>query len=254
MFAVHAGIAIENARLHDQVQRAGGRRGARADRARTSTTGSSRRSTPSACRSRMVPELIDDEAGRRRGRRARRPRHRRAQPRHRRHPLVHPAAAARRSAARRTRSRPSRALAEELGMHAVVDLEVDLDDGATTCCGRPAARPPVGPPVHRPRGARPTSPATPARPGRVSSPRPRRRRARAASSRTTAGASTRTPQPVRRPRHHQGLGNMRDRAVAHGRPLRDRSGEPSRGTRIIVRVPRPDPTARSSCRLTGAPQ
>ena len=120
--------------------------------ARTSTTGSSRRSTPWACRWRMVPELVEDEAGRARGRGARGPRDRRAQPRDRRHPLVHPPAAARRWAGEEDPVEALARLGEELGMHAVVDLEVDLDE-RRGAAARPAARPPVGHPVHRARGA-----------------------------------------------------------------------------------------------------
>jgi GAF domain-containing protein len=54
IFAVHAGIAIENARLHEQVQRLAVV-DERIASARTCTTGSSRASTPWACRWRTCP-------------------------------------------------------------------------------------------------------------------------------------------------------------------------------------------------------
>ena len=114
MFAVHAGIAIENARLHDQVQRLA----VVEERERIGKDlhdGIIQAIYAVGLSLEDVPELVEDEDGPPGRRRPRGPRHRRPQPRHRRHPLLHPPPAAGHWAGRRTPSRRSRASARSSG-------------------------------------------------------------------------------------------------------------------------------------------
>ena len=126
-------------------------------------------------------------------------------------------------------------LAEELGMHAVIDLEVDLDGGAALLRSLPPdrrsdilfiarealsqRRPPLGR-VADARSCCSTTTAT-----------------SSCASRTTARGFD--PDAVPGPDalgRHQGLANMRDRAVGMGGTFAvERPDGP--GTRIIVRVP-----------------
>ena len=233
MFAVHAGIAIENARLHDQVQRLA----VVEERERIGKDlhdGIIQAIYGVSLSLEMVPDLIGDAAGRAEAE-ARvdraidalnlviadirsyilrlRPGERPGGPG--RGPRA-PGRGARDARGRGPRGGPRRRRA---------------------AAARPAAGPPLGPPVHRPRG--PVQRRAP-RGGEPGGPRPRPRTATTSScgSRTTAAASTPSaPEPPADDgRHHQGLGNMRDRAVAMGGRLAITQGEPS-GTRIIVHVP-----------------
>ena len=219
MFAVHAGIAIENARLHDQVQRLA----VVEERERIGKDlhdGIIQAIYAVGLSLEDVPELVEDETGRveavARVDRA--------------IDALNLVIADIRSYILRLRPAmgeedPVEALArlgEELGMHAVIDLEMDLEGGADAAA-RAAARPPLGHPVHRARG--PVQRGAPRRARRA--PRWCSRATRATSScasRTTAAASIRRawqgPTPSGR---HQGLGNMRDRAVGHGRHVRQSS-------------------------------
>jgi signal transduction histidine kinase len=231
MFAVHAGIAIENARLHDLVQRLA----IVEERERIGKDlhdGIIQAIYAVGLSLEVVTEILDDPEGRRealtRVDKA--------------IDALNLVIADIRSYILRLRPAsgpedPVEALArlgEDLGMHTVVDLEVDLDDGAALLRDLP----------------------------------PDRRSdllfiAREALSNVArhAGASRvvlvlqsvgdelelsiedngRGMDPAqRRPGadgSHQGLGNMRDRAVAMGGRFDITTGEPS-GTRIIVTVPR----------------
>ena len=149
MFAVHAGIAIENARLHDLVQRLA----IVEERERIGKDlhdGIIQAIYAVGLSLEDVPELVEDEDGRRdavaRVDRA--------------IDALNLVISDIRSYILRLRPAlggpedPVEALArlgEELGMHAVIDLEVDLEGGAG-CDARAAAGPPVRPAVHRARG------------------------------------------------------------------------------------------------------
>ena len=188
---------------------------------RTSTTGSSSRSTRVGLSLEVVPELDRGRGRPGRGGRPRGPGDRRAEPRDRRHPLVHPPAAAddRRRGGPGRGARPARRGARDArgggprgGPRAA----------ARRCCA--TCRPTAGRTCCSSRARRcPTSPATPAATRVGDGPRPRRRRPRAARSRTTGAAwiPARSTSPDADGRH-QGLGNMRARAVGDGRAAGDR--------------------------------
>jgi signal transduction histidine kinase len=232
MFAVHAGIAIENARLHDQVQRLA----VVEERERIGKDlhdGIIQAIYGVSLSLEMVPDLIGDAAGRAE-----------AESRvDRAIDALNLVIADIRSYILRLRPAsgpedPVEALArlaEELGMRAVVDLEVDLDDGAPLL-----------------RGLSPDRRSDVLFIAREALSNVARH---AAASRVVlvldrAGDDLelriedngrgldpeRLEQPLDDGRHHQGLGNMRARAVAMGGRLAVASGEPS-GTRIIVHVP-----------------
>ena len=222
MFAVHAGIAIENARLHDQVQRLA----VVEERERIGKDlhdGIIQAIYAVGLSLEDVPELVEDDDGPCRGGRARRPRDRRPQPRHRGHPLLHPAAAAghgRRGGSRRGPRPPGRGAGDERGhrprggpRRRGADLLRALPPDRTSdllFIAREALSN-----VARHSGATRTALVL-----------ARGRRATwSCASRTTAAASIPADRagPGRASGRHQGLGNMRDRAVGHGRHVRDRA-------------------------------
>jgi len=149
MFAVHAGIAIENARLHDQVQRLA----IVEERERIGKDlhdGIIQSIYAVGLSLEVVPELVEDEGGREeavaRVDRA--------------IDALNLVIADIRSYILRLRPTmggeedPVEALArlvEELGMHAVIDLEVDLDSGATLLRSLPPDRQSPGQPPRAPR-------------------------------------------------------------------------------------------------------
>ena len=233
MFAVHAGIAIENARLHDQVQRLA----VVEERERIGKDlhdGIIQAIYAVGLSLEDVPELVEDEDGPPGCRRPRGPRDRRPQPRDRRHPLLHPAAAA----GHRRAGGPG---------------------GGPCAPGRGArdAR------RHRPRGGpRGRRRAACARCRRTAGPTCCSSRARRSANVARHSGATRTalvlaqdegdlvlcvedngrgfdPATVPGPDafgRHQGLGNMRDRAIGMGGTFAVERPDGS-GTRIIVRVP-----------------
>ena len=240
MFAVHAGIAIENARLHDLVQRLA----IVEERERIGKDlhdGIIQAIYAVGLSLEDVPELVEDEDGRR-------------------------DAVARvdraidalnlvisdirsyilrlRPADRadlRTRSRPSRAWARSMRMHAVIDLEVDLDGGADLMRELPPdrrsdllfiAREALSN-VARHSGATRTA---------LVLARDARDLILCVEDNGRGFDPATVPGPDAFGRH-QGLGNMRDRAVGMSGTFAVERPDGS-GTRIIVRVPVPTGSGR----------
>ncbi len=234
MFAVHAGIAIENARLHDQVQRMA----VVEERERIGKDlhdGIIQAIYAVGLSLEDVPELVEDEAGRQdavaRVDRA--------------IDALNLVIADIRSYILRLRPTlggeedPVEALArqaEELGMHAVIDLEVDLEDGADIMRAMPPDR--HSDLLFIVREA-------------LSNVARHASATRAALLLTLEGDDlvlcvedngrgfdpARVPAPDALGRH-QGLTNMRDRATGMGGTFAIERPDGS-GTRIIVRVPAP---------------
>ena len=227
MFALHAGIAIENARLHEQVQRLAIVE-ERERIGRDLHDGIIQSIYAVGLSLEDVPELMADEPEVARAR-------------------VERAIDSLDQSIRDIRNfifglRPElleqaglvgglAALADEFRVNSMVDVDLDTagDRGQTTCrptwsasCCRSRARPSA------------TSPATPRRPAATSTSSTEDGSPAADRSPTTASASTRAG---RARAGHQGLINMRARAASVGGRL-DVQSEPGAGTRIIVEVPR----------------
>jgi signal transduction histidine kinase len=231
MFAVHAGIAIENARLHDLVQRLA----VVEERERIGKDlhdGIIQAIYAVGLSLEVVPELVQDPAGRdevvTRVDRA--------------IDALNLVIADIRSYILQLRPAsgpedPVEALArlgEELGMHTVVDLEVDLDEGAPLLRDLPPdrrsdllfiAREALSNVARHAGASRVAVVLDRAGDDLVLRIEDNGRGMDADQARDPGSDGA-----------HQGLGNMRDRAVAMGGRLAIAAGEPS-GTRIIVRVP-----------------
>jgi signal transduction histidine kinase len=232
MFAVHAGIAIENARLHDLVQRLA----IVEERDRIGKDlhdGIIQAIYAVGLSLEMVPELIEDEAGREEA----------AGRVDRAIDALNLVIADIRSYILRLRPEsgpedPVEALArlgEELGMRAVVDLEVDLDDGAALLRDLPPDRRSDLLFIAREALSNVARHAGASRVVLVLD-----RAGDDLQLRVEDNGRGIDPDRSGAPDadgRHQGLGNMRDRAVAMGGRLAIVNGDPS-GTRIIVRVPR----------------
>jgi signal transduction histidine kinase len=228
MFAVHAGIAIENARLHDQVQRLA----VVEERERIGKDlhdGIIQAIYGVSLSLEMVPELMGDDAGQAEA-----------------EVRVDSAIDALNLVIADIRSyilqlRPASGpedpvealarLGEELGMHAVVDLEVDLDEGAPLLRNLPPDRRSDLLFIAREALSNVARHAAASRVIVVLD-----RAGDDLELRIEDNGRGLDPTLPDDGRHHQGLGNMRDRAVAMGGRLAISSGEPS-GTRIIVHVP-----------------
>jgi signal transduction histidine kinase len=231
MFAVHAGIAIENARLHDLVQRLAIVE--ERDRIGKDLHDGIIQSIYAVGLSlEMVPELIEDEAGREeavaRVDRA--------------IDALHLAIADMRSYITELRpgngpEDPVEALArlgEELGMHTMVDLDVDLDEGAPLLRDLPPDRRSDLLFIAREALSNVARHAAASRVSVVLD-----RQGDDLELRIEDNGRGIDPTLARQPGAngtHQGLGNMHDRAVAMGGRFAIARGDPG-GTRIIVRVP-----------------
>ena len=250
MFAVHAGIAIENARLHDQVQRLA----VVEERERIGKDlhdGIIQAIYAVGLSLEDVPELVEDDGGRDE-----------AVARvdraidalnlvisDIRSYILRPAA--RRWAGEEDAVEALARLAEELGMHAVIDLEVDLDGGAgapAVAAARTAGRTSCSSRARRSR----TSPATPGATRTALVLARRRRRARALRSRTTAAGSTRPtlPGPDAFGRH-QGLGQHARPRGGHGRHVHA-SSDPTAPARVSSSECRRHPAPATSERAAAA--